>query len=100
MRGEAAPQSWAARGTGCPSRLPRRATLQRAWPALGRAPPAHLEFSAGRKTGEARQITPCHRDLKLERGGDGAREGWRGPLPGSRREKASAAVVHPAPFRP
>ena len=46
MQGEAAPGG-AAAATGCPARLPRRATLRRAWPALGRAPPAHLrEFVA------------------------------------------------------
>ena len=31
---------------------------QRAWPALGRAPPAHLEFSAGRKPERQGKLAP------------------------------------------
>ena len=38
MQGEAAP-AFPAAATGCPARLPRRATLRRAWPALGRLLP-------------------------------------------------------------
>ena len=39
------------------------------------APPAHLrEFSAGRKNGEARQISPSHRYLQLNFGYSGPRE--------------------------
>ena len=56
MQGEAAP-AFPAAATGCPARLPRRATLQRAWPALGHAPPAHLrEFVAEEKLRPERQL--------------------------------------------
>ena len=73
------------------TKLPRRATLQRARPVRTRAPPAHLrEFSAGRKNERHGKVVT---DLKLERGGAGPREGWRGPLPARRARKASSTQV-------
>ena len=64
MQGEAAP-AFPAAATGCPARLPRRATLRRAWPAARPPPPpAHLrEFVAQNSAGRATR----HRYLKLER---------------------------------
>ena len=66
MQGEAAP-AFPAAATGCPARLPRRATLRRAWPAARPPPPpAHLrEFVA--QENSAGRATTRHRYLKLER---------------------------------
>ena len=95
MQGEAAPARRAA-ATGCPARLPRRATLQRAWPALGHAPPAHLrEFVAEEKLGPERQFVTIF-EVGVQFLGPGMCS--EDPFRGARPSRASFGWRNPARF--